>query len=265
MSPIRRSREAFSSKSSNGRRRRIWPSSSKRRGWRLTPRPARGGPRQVADPARTGPVRRRARHPSPRVCWSSWSARKRGSWPPRWKSWRSTPVIPARSNAPTSSRSWERGESRPSGRPSTRPRPARDASALEHLDNLLAAGEQPTPMLAAMSVSLLKTHHAGRLRAARLNLNEACRIAGIPAFAVDKTRKQHAHLGPTRVDHLPPCSCRPTSTSRGEARSTPAPSWKHSSSGSASRAPTEFTSDLMLNLSEQRLSAIVNRWPRPKT
>ena len=75
--------------------------------------------------------------------------------------------------------------------------------ALEHLDNLLAAGEQPTPMLAAMSVSLLKTHHAGRLRAARLNLNEACRMAGIPAFAVDKTRKQHAHLGPTRVDRLP--------------------------------------------------------------
>ena len=75
--------------------------------------------------------------------------------------------------------------------------------ALEHLDNLLAAGELPTPMLAAMSVSLLKTHHAGRLRAARLNLDEACRIAGIPNFAVDKTRKQHAHLGPRRVDQLP--------------------------------------------------------------
>jgi DNA polymerase-3 subunit delta len=75
--------------------------------------------------------------------------------------------------------------------------------ALEHLDNLLAAGEQPTPMLAAMSVSLLKTHHAGRLRAAHVNLDEACRIAGIPPFAVDKTRKQHAHLGPQRVDQLP--------------------------------------------------------------
>ena len=75
--------------------------------------------------------------------------------------------------------------------------------ALEHLDNLLAAGEQPTPMLAALSASLLKTHHAGRLRAARINLDEACRIAGIPPFAVDKTRKQHAHLGPHRVDQLP--------------------------------------------------------------
>jgi DNA polymerase-3 subunit delta len=75
--------------------------------------------------------------------------------------------------------------------------------ALEHLDNLLAAGELPTPMLAAMTVSLLKTHYAGRLRAARTNIDEACRKAGIPSFAVDKTRSQHAHLGPHRVDRLP--------------------------------------------------------------
>jgi DNA polymerase III subunit delta len=75
--------------------------------------------------------------------------------------------------------------------------------ALVLLDNLLAAGEIPTPMLAAMSASLLKVHHAGRLRAARLNLDEACRIAGIPPFALEKTRKQHAHLGPQRVDRLP--------------------------------------------------------------
>ncbi len=72
--------------------------------------------------------------------------------------------------------------------------------ALEHFDNLLAAGEPPVLMLAAMSASLLKTHHAGRLRAARVNLDEACRIAGIPAYAA---RKQHAHLGPRRVDQLP--------------------------------------------------------------
>jgi len=76
--------------------------------------------------------------------------------------------------------------------------------ALEHLDNLFAAGEQPTPMLAAMTASLAKVHHAGRLRAAaRLALDEACRIAGIPSFAIEKTRKQHAHLGPGRVDRLP--------------------------------------------------------------
>lgn len=75
--------------------------------------------------------------------------------------------------------------------------------ALEHLDNLLAAGEQPTVMVAAMTANLAKVHHAGRLRAARLPLDEACRIAGIPSFAVEKTRKQHAHLGPSRVDRLP--------------------------------------------------------------
>jgi DNA polymerase III subunit delta len=75
--------------------------------------------------------------------------------------------------------------------------------ALEHLDNLIAAGEDSVGLLAAMSTSLLKVHHAGRLRAARLNVDEACRLAGIPPFAVEKTRKQHAHLGPSRVDQLP--------------------------------------------------------------
>jgi DNA polymerase-3 subunit delta len=39
------------------------------------------------------------------------------------------------------------------------------------------------------------------LRAARVPLEEACRIAGV--FGVDKTRRQHAHLGPARVDRLP--------------------------------------------------------------
>jgi DNA polymerase-3 subunit delta len=75
--------------------------------------------------------------------------------------------------------------------------------ALKHLEDLLGAGEQPVQMLAAMSSSLLKIHHAGRLRAARVKLDEACRLAGIQPFALDKTRKQHAHLGPQRVDQLP--------------------------------------------------------------
>ena len=76
-------------------------------------------------------------------------------------------------------------------------------SALELLDNLLAAGEAPVMLLAAMSASLLKVHHAGRLRRARLPLDEACRIAGIPPSPSTKTGKQHAHLGPRRVDQLP--------------------------------------------------------------
>ncbi len=76
-------------------------------------------------------------------------------------------------------------------------------AALEHLDSLLVAGEEPVGLLAAMSANLLKLHHAGRLRTARLDVEEACRLAGIPSFAFEKTRKQHAHLGPSRVDHLP--------------------------------------------------------------
>jgi DNA polymerase-3 subunit delta len=75
--------------------------------------------------------------------------------------------------------------------------------ALEHLDSLLAGGEDPIAMLAATSATLLKIHHAGRLRTRRMDLDEACRIAAIPSFALEKTRRQHAHLGPRRVDQLP--------------------------------------------------------------
>jgi DNA polymerase III subunit delta len=76
-------------------------------------------------------------------------------------------------------------------------------AALDYLDTLLSAGEHPTPLLAAMSTNLLKIHHAGSLRATRVDHEEACRMAGIPSFAFEKTRKQHAHLGPRRVDQLP--------------------------------------------------------------
>ncbi len=77
------------------------------------------------------------------------------------------------------------------------------AEAIGDLDQLLASGEFPVRVLAALTTALLKIHHAGRLRAFRMNLDEACRIAGIRDFAVDKTRRQHAHLGPSRVDRLP--------------------------------------------------------------
>ena len=77
--------------------------------------------------------------------------------------------------------------------------------ALEHLDGLLAAGEHPVGLLAAMSFSLLKLHYAGQLRRARVDLKEACRTAGIPPYpaAIEQTGRQHAHLGPRRVDQLP--------------------------------------------------------------
>lgn len=77
--------------------------------------------------------------------------------------------------------------------------------ALELLDRLLTAGEHPVGLLAAISTSLLKLHHAGQLRRARVDLKEACREAGIPLYpaAIEQTRQQHAHLGPRRVDQLP--------------------------------------------------------------
>ncbi len=75
--------------------------------------------------------------------------------------------------------------------------------ALEYLDGLLASGESEVRFLAGMSVSLLKVYHAGRLRKARTSLEAACRESGIPPFAVEQTRQQHAHLGPERVDRLP--------------------------------------------------------------
>ena len=78
--------------------------------------------------------------------------------------------------------------------------------ALEHLDNLLAAGEQPVPLLAAMSASLLKIHHAGRLRAARLNLDEACRIAGIPPSPSTRPENNTPTWALIASINSPPCS-----------------------------------------------------------
>ncbi|MGC8640993.1 MAG: DNA polymerase III subunit delta [Isosphaeraceae bacterium] len=77
------------------------------------------------------------------------------------------------------------------------------AAAIADLDDLLAAGEPPVKVLAAFTSSLQRLHHAGQLRARRVPLEEACRIAGIREFFIDKTRRQHAHLGPSRVDRIP--------------------------------------------------------------
>lgn len=78
------------------------------------------------------------------------------------------------------------------------------SGALEKLDSLLLAGEHPVRLLAAIGATLRKLHHAGQLRKAGLSLNDACREAGIFANprAIELTRKQHAHLGPDRVDRL---------------------------------------------------------------
>jgi DNA polymerase III subunit delta len=73
--------------------------------------------------------------------------------------------------------------------------------ALVDLDRLIASGEHPVGLLAAMTFSLRKIHYAGMLRRARRNLADACREAGLFKFAM--VEKQHAHLGPTRVSRLP--------------------------------------------------------------
>ena len=79
----------------------------------------------------------------------------------------------------------------------------RAGEALADLDHLLGSGEPPIKMLAGMTFSLQKLHHAGQLRRARVDLREACQRAGIYPGAVEKTGRQHAHLGPNRVDQLP--------------------------------------------------------------
>ncbi len=75
--------------------------------------------------------------------------------------------------------------------------------ALGDLDHLLASGEPPIKAMAGMTYSLQKIHHAGQLRLARVDLRSACQAAGIYSNGVDRTGKQHTHLGPTRVDALP--------------------------------------------------------------
>ena len=73
--------------------------------------------------------------------------------------------------------------------------------ALADLDKLLASGEHPVPILAAFTASLRKVHHAGQLRRARRDLKTAAKEAGV--YSSDNLGKQHAHLGPGRVDALP--------------------------------------------------------------
>ena len=79
----------------------------------------------------------------------------------------------------------------------------RAREALTEIDRLVASGEHPVGMLAAMSASLRKIHHAGLLRLQRYEPTAACREAGIPPFAVEMTLRQHTHLGPSRLARLP--------------------------------------------------------------
>ncbi|HEY2159239.1 MAG TPA: DNA polymerase III subunit delta [Isosphaeraceae bacterium] len=73
--------------------------------------------------------------------------------------------------------------------------------ALAELDKLMASGEHPVGLLAAMGSSLRKVHHAGQLRRAKRDLVTACKEAG--AYNAAQVGAQHTHLGPKRVDGLP--------------------------------------------------------------
>ncbi len=95
------------------------------------------------------------------------------------------------------------------------------AEALHELDRLIASGEHPVGLLAAMSASLRKVHRAGMLRLRRLDPREACRTAGIPPFAVESTIKQHTHLGPSRVASLPERLLRADLDLKGGSQLTP--------------------------------------------
>jgi DNA polymerase-3 subunit delta len=77
------------------------------------------------------------------------------------------------------------------------------SEALLRLDRLLAAGEPPVKLLAAITFSLLRVHHAGQLRRAGVEARDACRRAGVFAGSVERVLKQHTHLGPSRVSGLP--------------------------------------------------------------
>lgn len=93
--------------------------------------------------------------------------------------------------------------------------------ALADLDRLIASGEHPIKLLAGISQPLLKVYHAGRLRRARLDVKEACRIAEINPYGVEKTRQQHAHLGPGRVERLPEMLLQADLDLKGETSITP--------------------------------------------
>lgn len=95
------------------------------------------------------------------------------------------------------------------------------AHAVHDLDRLLASGEAPVRILAAFTASLLKVHHAGRLRRLRIEAREALRQAGIPPFAQEKTMRQHTHLGPTRVDALPTALLQTDLDVKGSTQLTP--------------------------------------------
>ena len=193
-----------SSRSSNGRRPPSWPSWWRRWAWRSSAMPCPRSRRQVVawltQYART---RCDAQlDPGAANLWSSWWAWRSESWRPRSRSWRSTPAMPKRIERADVARMvgagrvetiWKALDAATTGQAGSAlesrqpPGGRRDPDAAAGGDERIAAQgppRRPAPRCPA---------HAGR----------GVPEAGIPPFAVEKTGKQHAHLGPRRVDRLP--------------------------------------------------------------
>ena len=93
--------------------------------------------------------------------------------------------------------------------------------ALEELDRLLADGEHPVGLLAAVGKSLGDVHHVGQLRRAKRDLRSACAEAGVSSWFADRIGRQHTHLGPDRVDKLPAMLLRADLDLKGTSTLTP--------------------------------------------
>ena len=94
--------------------------------------------------------------------------------------------------------------------------------AMLALDALFSANESPHEMMGAIRYSLLKTYQAGMLRKAKMDSHEACKEAGINyGAAIESTLKQHAHLGPSRVERLPEMLLRAELDIKGASQLTP--------------------------------------------
>lgn len=79
----------------------------------------------------------------------------------------------------------------------------RMSEALDDIDRLLATGESPVGFLGAITFSLRRIYHAGQLRIAGKDLEQACLEADIRPSLVKLTAEQHRHLGRERVNRLP--------------------------------------------------------------
>jgi DNA polymerase-3 subunit delta len=98
----------------------------------------------------------------------------------------------------------------------------RSGEAIADLDRLIASGEHPVGLLAMLTSSLRKVHHAGQLRRAKFSLEDACEQAGIYRGAATRdTGEQHMHLGPARVDRLPDLLLRADLDLKGSSSLTP--------------------------------------------